>query len=369
MDNRITYIWQHKHWPDFTWDDRKILSPLGECRLAQGKFLSRVNSLGLALNKDSRAEILSIEALKTSEIEGEKLDVKSVRSSVSRRLGLDHAGITPDKRIEGLLDILIDATENFGTPLTDSRIRGWHSALFPSGYSGFTKISVGKYREGPMKVVSGRIGKEKIHYIAPPADAIKAEMKNFLSWWNKSRGDLEGIIRAAVAHFYFVSIHPFDDGNGRIARALTDMALAQDDLQPIRYYSLSRQIMDERAAYYSVLEKCQRGSLDITDWIVWFLSCFTRSIIRSEEILSNVFTRAEFSRRPDILSLPERQRKALLRTLEPGFEGGLTTRKYMSITNVSRATAFRELDELFDKGILRRTGQGRSAGYEVILYN
>jgi Fic family protein len=217
-----------------------------------------------------------------------------------------------------------------------------------------------------MKVVSGRIGKEKIHYIAPPADRIQTEMKTFISWWNKSRRSMEGIIRAAVAHFYFVSIHPFDDGNGRIARALTDMALAQDDRQPIRYYSLSRQIMDERAAYYSILEKCQQDSSDITDWLIWFLGCFTRSITRSEEILSNVFSRAEFSRRPEILSLPERQRKALLRTLESGFEGGLTTRKYMSIANVSRATAFRELDELFGKGILRRTGQGRSAGYEVV---
>ena len=366
MTNRITYIWQNKDWPALHRDDSLLITPLGECRLAQGKLLSRVRSLGINIDNEARAEILSVEALKTSEIEGEKLDVKSLRSSVSKRLGLAHAGLPADKRIEGILDILIDATENFKVPLTEKRIRAWHSLLFPSGFSGFSEIAVGKYRTEDMKVVSGRIGNEIIHYEAPSASALKNEMSQFISWWNNSRENTEGIIRAAIAHFYFVTIHPFDDGNGRIARAITDMALAQDDGEPIRYYSLSRQIMDERKDYYTILEKCQKGSCDISDWIVWFLGCFTRSILKSEEILENVFSKAEFTRRPDIMSLPDRQKNALLRTLDSGFEGGLTTRKYMILAGVSRATAFRELDELFEKGILKRTGLGRSAGYEVV---
>jgi Fic family protein len=366
MSKRITFIWEHNAWPSFTWDDSLLISPLGECRLTQGKLLSRVNALGISISTEARAEILSVEALKTSEIEGEKLDVGSLRSSVSRRLGLSHAGFAPDKRIEGLLDILIDATENYTTPLSDKRIRGWHTALFPSGYSGFTEITVGNYRKGPMKVISGRAGHEKIHFEAPPSESLKKEMPRFFLWWNNSYMKEEGIIRAALTHLYFVTLHPFDDGNGRIARALTDMALAQDDKQPVRYYSLSRQIMEERKDYYAILEKTQRGNLDITEWLVWFLGCFTRSIIRSEEILSNVFMRAEFSKRDDVLSLSERQRSVLLRVLESGFEGGLNTRKYMALAKVSRATAFRELDELYSLGFLRRTGKGRSAGYEIV---
>lgn len=367
MPNRITYIWEQKAWPQFSWDDSKIISHLSACRLAQGKLISRVQSLGISIEISARAEILSVEALKTSEIEGEKLDVKSLRSSVSRRLGLSHAGLSPDKKIEGLLDILLDATEHFDKPLTEKRIRGWHSALFPSGFSGLSEITVGKFRNGPMKVVSGKMGHEKIHFEAPSPLSLKTEMNLFLSWWDKSNSSLEGIIRAAVAHLYFVTIHPFDDGNGRIARALTDMALAQDDKQPIRYYSLSRQIMEERKDYYNILERTQKGSCDITDWIIWFLGCFTRSIKSSEEILSNVFLRAEFSKRPEIISLSDRQRSALFRVIESGFEGILTTRKYMAFTKVSRATAFRELDELHELGIIRRSGKGRSSGYEVIL--
>jgi Fic family protein len=367
VENRISYIWQHPEWPKFSWNDSKIIPHLSKCRLSQGKLISRIESLGISIYAHARAEILSVEAIKTSEIEGEKLDVKSLRSSVSRRLGLSPAGLSPDKRIEGLLDILMDATEHFDNPLTESRILGWHAALFPSGFSGLSEISVGKFRSGAMSVVSGKMGKEKIHFEAPPASSLASEMKAFLSWWKNGRDSHEGIISAAVAHLYFVTIHPFDDGNGRIARVLTDMALAQDDKQPIRYYSLSRQIMEKRKDYYNILERTQKGSCDITDWIIWFLGCFTRAIQSSEEILSNVFLRAEFSRRPDIMSLPERQRSILLRVLEPGFEGVLTTRKYMAFSGVSRATAFRELDELFSKGILTRRGQGRSAGYEVIL--
>ena len=367
MTNRITYIWQQADWPALRHDDSRLIRKLGECRLAQGRLLTKVKDLGLSLSTEARAEILSIEALKTSEIEGEKLDVKSLRSSVSKRLGLAHAGLTPDKRIEGLLDILIDATENFAAPLTDKRIRAWHAQLFPSGFSGLTEIIVGKYRTDQMKVVSGPVGRQKIHYEAPPASSLKNEMAKFIAWWGESKGKTEGIIRAAIAHFYFVSIHPFDDGNGRIARALTDMALAQDDGLPIRYSSLSRQVMDERKEYYNTLERCQKGTCDITEWIDWFLGCFTRSISRSEEILSNVFTRAAFARRPDVISLSTRQRMILLRALESGFEGGLNTRKYMALTKVSRATATRELTDLFEKGILKRTGKGRSAGYEIVI--
>jgi len=363
------YIWQQKNWPRLTWDTERLLAPLGECRLVQGKLISKIAGLGFNLDNQAQAEILVEETIKTSAIEGEQLDVRSVRSSVARRLGLPSAGMPVDRRIDDLVSVLLDATQNFDKPLTTERLWGWQAALFPSGYSGMHKIKVGGWREGtePMRVVSGPVGREKVHFEAPPAGRLDKEMSRFLSWWDESMGKVEGIIRAAVAHFWFVTIHPFEDGNGRIARALTDLALAQDDMQRVRYYSLSTQIMAERESYYDILERSQKGTCDITEWLAWFLGSFARATERSDDILNGVFSKSEFWRHHAQEKLTDRQKKVINRLLDEGpegFEGGMTTQKYASMTHCSRATAFRELDHLTELGILQREGQGRAVRYE-----
>ena len=365
-----TYIWQLNSWPNLTWDADRLLAPLSECRLLQGKLLSKVGGLGMTLDHQAQAEILVEEAIKTSAIEGELLDVRSVRSSVARKLGLPSAGLPVDRRIDDLVSVLVDATQNFDQPLTPDRLWGWQAALFPSGYSGMHKIKVGGWRdsEEPMRVVSGPIGREKIHFEAPPAEVLDTEMGRFLLGWNDSLGPVEGIVRAALMHLWFVTIHPFDDGNGRIARALTDMALAQYDMQRVRYYSLSTQILAEREGYYAILEKTQKGSGDITDWLVWFMGCFARAIEKSEDIMNGVFSKSEFWQQHAQENLTERQKKVINRLLDAGvegFAGGMTTQKYASMTHISRATAFRELDQLLELGILKRVGQGRSVRYEL----
>lgn len=364
------YIWQRSDWPHFTWDAQQLLAPLGECRLAQGRLIARVAGLGVALERQAQAEILVEETIKTSAIEGEQLDPGSVRSSVARRLGIPTAGFPVDRRIDDLVSVLLDATLNCEEPLSAERLWGWQAALFPSGYSGMHKIQVGKWREGtePMRVISGPIGRERVHYEAPPSGLVPAEMERFLAWWHGSRGNVEGIIRAALAHFRFITIHPFDDGNGRLARALTDMALSQDDRQRVRAYSLSAQIMADREEYYDILEQCQKGGCDITPWLVWFFRCFSRAIRRSEGILDGVFSRCEFWRQYDHLQLTDRQKKVITRLLEEGpggFEGGLTTKKYASMTHTSKGTAFRELDQLYAWGMLERVGKGRSVRYQL----
>jgi Fic family protein len=365
-----TYIWQRKKWPALTWDSEALLAPLGECRLLQGKLFSKVAGIGFDLEHQAQAEILVEETMKTSAIEGERLDVRSVRSSVARRLGLPSAGMPFDRRVDDLVSVLVDATRNFDKSLTCERLWGWHAALFPTGYSGMHKIKVGGWRESdePMRVVSGPIGREKIHFEAPPAYRLEQEMGRFLSWFDDSLGKVEGIVRAAIAHLWFVTIHPFDDGNGRIARAITDMALAQDDKQRVRYYSLSAQTMAERDEYYDVLEKTQKGACDVTEWLVWFLGCHARAITRSDDIMKGVFSKSEFWKTHSRSRLNERQKKVVNRLLDEGpggFEGGLTTRKYASMTHCSRATAFRELDQLYEMGVVERVGQGRSVRYEL----
>lgn len=364
------YIWQTKEWPNVTWEPEALLMPLGECRLWQGKLLSKVGGLGFNLEHQAQAEILVEETIKTSAIEGEQLDIQSVRSSVARKLGLPSAGLPFDRRVDDLVSVLIDATQNYDSPLSFERLWGWQAALFPTGYSGLHKIKVGGWRDSqePMRVLSGAYGREKIHFEAPPADALEEEMKHFLSWWEESKGKVEGVIRAAVAHLWFVTIHPFEDGNGRIARAITDMALAQDDKQRVRYYALSAQIMTEREGYYNILEKTQKGTSDITAWLLWFLGCFTRAIQHSDDLLDGVFSKAKFWREHAQDKLTERQKKVINRLLDAspeGSEGGLTTQKFASITHCSRVTAYRELDQLFEMGILERIGQGRSVRYHL----
>ncbi len=365
------YIWQNRHWPNFVWNSEELLPLLSECRRLQGRLFGKISSVGIELGHQAQADILLEEALKTSAIEGEKLNAAAVRSSIARRLGLPYAGLPVDRRTDGLVEVLLDATQNYRLPLTKKRLFGWHAALFPTGYSGLHKIAVGRWRgPTPMRVVSGPVGRETVHFEAPPADRIETEITRFLNWWDESPKKLEGILRGALAHFWFVTIHPFEDGNGRIARALTDMALAQDDTQPLRYYSLSSQIMAEREAYYNVLEARQKGGMDVTDWMRWFLGCYSRAIVQSGNLLSIVFDKARFWQRNVGISLNDRQRKVINRLLDAGrdgFAGGLTNRKYASIAGVSRATALREIQDLQRKGILlQRPGKGRSVSYDLI---
>lgn len=369
----MKYIWQCDSWPKFTWDSNALLFLLGQARLAQGNLLGRVKRLGFRLGEEAQADILTEEAIKTAAIEGERLDPQMVRSSVARHLGLRTAGLIPATRsIDGLVEVILDAAQKYDKVLSANRLKGWHAALFPLGYSGLHKIRVGQWRgKELMYVVSGPVGGEKIHFEAPPGEAVEAEMEQFLRWWKSSLAATDGILRVGLAHFYFVAIHPFEDGNGRIARALTDMALAQDEKSAIRYYSLSSQIMEERDEYYDILEKCSKtDSTDLTKWLVWFLECFQRAIQSSDRIIGNVLAKADFWQEHTQTELNERQKKVLNRILEArqgNFTGGLTTRKYMSIVKVSRATAFREIADMLDKKVLcQLPGKGRSVHYDLL---
>ena len=364
------YLWERPEWTRFRWRNENILRSLGECRLLQGKLLGKATGLGLTLECQAQAEILTEETLMTAAIEGESLDIKTVRSSVARKLGLPSAGLSVDRGIDGLVSVLLDATKRHDAPLTEKRLFGWHACLFPTGYSGMYKIRAGEWRgTQPMRVVSGPVCRKIVHFEAPSADRIPTEISHFLEWWNESLDHLEGLLRSAIAQFWFATIHPFEDGNGRIARALTDMALSQDDRQPIRYYSLSSQIMAERDVYYHVLEHCQKGDGDITEWLDWFLGCFCRAVHRSEDLLKTVLDKAAFWKAHAQDSLSERQRKVINRMLDAGkgrFKGGLTTRKYVSLADVSRATAFREMEQLLALGILKQNpGRGRSVSYDL----
>ena len=364
------YVWQRGAWTSFRWDAAALLSPLGECRKRQGRLLAEVASLGMSQAVEAQAALLTEEAITTSAIEGEALARDSVRSSVARRLGLPTAGLPTDRSADGLVGVLLDATADPGRPLAARRLHGWHAALFPTGYSGLSRIPVGRWRgEGPMRVVSGAAGRERVHYEAPPGSAVPGEMRRFLGWFNEKAPDMDGLIHAAVAHFHFVAIHPYADGNGRLARAITDRAIADDDRRPARYYSMSSQIMQERLDYYEALRRCSAGDGDLTPWLAWFLGCFSRAVAASGQRLSLALDKARFWRRHAGASLTERQQKVVNRLLDAGrdgFEGGLTTRKFVGLTGASRATAFREIEDLLTRGILvRRAGGGRSASYAV----
>lgn len=367
----MKYIWERKDWHSFKHDDAILLKPLSRLRVLQGKLLGRTASLGTQLETQAQADILVEEALRTAEIEGEKFDREAVRSSVAVKLGLPEGVGRQDRNIDGLVDVLLDAVRFHDKPLTIKRLNGWHAALFQSGYSGLRKIRTGALRgDEPMQVVSGPIGREKIHYEAVPGDRLGDEMRLFLEWWSSSRNSMDGIIRAATAHLRFVTIHPYEDGNGRMARALTDMALAQDERSNIRFYSVSSEIMRRRREYYKILEDVQRCRVDATEWYIWFIGCVSSSIERSYDIISNVFMRLDFWNRHSETQLNERQRKVLNRLLQEGpgcFKGGLTTRKYMGIGNTSRATAYREISDMVDKKALRQlSGRGRSVAYDIV---
>lgn len=366
------YVWELERWPELHWDADRILVPLALCRKRQGAFLAGAAALGFDTSefKDAQAEVLVEEVVQTAAIEGEVLDRESVRSSVAVRLGLPSGGLRPaDKASDGLVQVLLDATLHHDAPLTAKRLKGWHAALFPTGYSGMYRIQAGQWRKGPVQVVSGPVGKEQLHYEGPLAASVNREMQAFLEWWKSSVGRMDGILRAGLAHFWFVTIHPFEDGNGRLARTLTDMALAQDEAMRARFYSLSAQIMQERQDYYAVLERTQKGSGDVTGWLEWFVGGVDRAMTRSGGLLGRVLGKAEFWRRFGAVPLSERQRKVLNKLLDAGpdgFEGGMTNRKYVGMTKTTRATAQRDLADLVAKGMLHpKPGGGRSASYEI----
>lgn len=365
------YLWENKNWHTLPYDHKTLIEPLAKARLAQGSLLGKISALDIHLETEAQAEILIEEAVHTAEIEGMALNRDAVRSSVALRLGLPHGvGIKKDRNADGLIDVLLDAIRRHDKPLTVKRLNGWQAALFPTGYSGLNKIRVGSLRgDDPMRVVSGPIGKERVHFEAPPQKIMKNELNLFLNWWNKSLKKMDGILRAAAAHLRFITIHPYEDGNGRIARALTDMALAQDENSTVKFYSLSYQIMKRRNDYYRILEDVQNCRTDVTNWFVWFLNTFVRAIEDSRHIIAHVFEKSEFWKEHAQKQINERQRKVILKLLEAGiqgFEGGLTTRKYSAITKTSRATAFREIDDLLEKHIIRYVGgKGRSVRYEL----
>jgi Fic family protein len=351
-----------------------LIESLGRCRFQQGALLAQMKELGLDIRQKARAEILVEEALKTSEIEGERLDVNAVRSSVARRLGLPTAGLPEirDRHADGVVEILLDATLDFDKPLTAERLFGWHAALFPTGYSGLHKLRVASWRDdqdGPMRIVSGPIGREKTHFEAVPADRLAQEINAYFHWWEENGQQVDGLLRAAVSHLWFVAIHPFEDGNGRIARTLTEMALAQDEGLATRYYSLSSQIMADRKSYYNVLERTNKGDGDLTEWILWFLDCMSKAIEHSNDLLASVIHKSRFWQHHAESNLNDRQRKVINRLFEAGpagFEGGMTNRKYASVTHVSRATAQRELADLVEKRIfVINPGGGRSSSYSL----
>jgi Fic family protein len=364
------YNHQLPDWPDFRWDQDALAGRLAEIRHRQGRLLGRMEGLGFALQKEAELETLTLDVLKSSEIEGEKLDPEQVRSSIARRLGLDAGGTVPaDRDVEGVVEMMLDATQRFAAPLSEDRLFGWHAALFPTGRSGMRKIIVGAWRDdadGPMQVVSGPVGKEKVHYEAPAAPLLPDEMARFIAWANGA-DRTDAVLRAGLAHLWFVTIHPFDDGNGRIARAIADWQLARSENSAQRFYSMSAQIRQERNDYYDILEHTQKGTLDVTPWLDWFLGCLGRAFDGTEATLATVMRKARFWERAARLSINDRQRLVLNRLLD-GFTGKLTTKKWALIAKSSHDTALRDIQGLIDQGLLKKDeGGGRSTSYSLVL--
>jgi len=360
------YIHEREQWPEFNWEPGKLTVLLADARLSQGRLLGRMEGLGFELREQATLQTLTEDVVKTSEIEGEKLDLETVRSSLARRLGLNIGALRPiDRNVEGIVEIMLDATRRHDKPLTQERLFGWHGALFPTGRSGLQRITVGAWRgkeSGPMQVVSGFIGREKIHFEAPGYDRVQGEMAAFLKWFNAER-QTDLVLKSALAHFWFVTIHPFEDGNGRIARAIADMLLARSEKSAQRFYSMSAQIQQERSAYYKVLEKSQKGTLDITVWLEWYLNCLKRAINASDKLLETVLVKDRFWKRHTGEALNERQRKVINRLLD-GFEGKLTSSKWARLAKCSQDTAGRDINDLLERRILgREQAGGRSTSY------
>ena len=362
------YIYEHPDWPLFKWNIDEILSLLLGVKNLQGRVIGQMGTLGFDLKDQANLAILTQEILRSSEIEGQLLNPEQVRSSIARSLGLDISGLVPsDRNTDGVVEMTIDATVNFNKPLNKQRLFGWHNALFPTGYSGTGKIQVGKLRDdfqGPMQVVSGPIGKEKIHYQAPDSGCLEKEMNKFIEWFNSDQ-DFDLVIKAALAHLWFATLHPFEDGNGRIARVITDMVLARSDGQSYRFYSMSSQIRNERKQYYDILELTQKGDLNITKWLQWFLNCLLNALKSSDVILKKVLFKHKFWTHNASRIENERQRKILNKLLD-GFDGKLTSSKWAKITKCSQDTALRDINDLIDKKILYKLPEGgRSTAYDI----
>ena len=362
------YIHELSDWPRFRWDHEALGAPLAGIRHRQGRLLGRMEGLGFSLQKAAELETLTLEVVKSSEIEGEVLSFEQVRSSIARRLGLDTGGtVRAGRDVEGVVEMQLDATQRFDAPLSADRLVGWHASLFPSGRSGMRRIIVGAWRDdahGPMQVVSGPLGKEKVHYEAPPAPLLEHEMSRFLAWANET-DPTDAVMKAALAHLWFVTIHPFDDGNGRIARPIADWQLARSEHSVQRFYSMSAQIQQERSDYYEILQRTQRSTLDITPWMEWFLGCLGRAFDGTDATLSAVMRKARFWERCAGLAVTDRQRAMLNRLLD-GFSGKLTTTKWAKLAGCSHDTALRDIQGLIENGVLKRDASGgRSTSYSL----
>ena len=362
------YIYERKGWPGVHWNRDHLAEPLATVRHAQGRLTGHMEALGFPLRQEAVLQTLTADVLKSSEIEGEQLDAEQVRSSIARRLGMDIGGLKPaDRNVDGIVEMMLDATRHYDQALTAERLFSWHAALFPTGRSGMTKIRTGAWRDdsnGPMQVVSGPVGKERVHLQAPPAKALHREMRAFLKEFN-AKTDIDPVLKAGLAHLWFVTIHPFDDGNGRIARAIADMALARSENSPQRFYSMSAQIRQERNAYYDILEQTQKGVLDITSWMEWFLGCLGRAIAGAQTTLAAVLAKARFWESIAAIPINDRQRLVLNRLLD-GFDGKLTSSKYAKLAKCSPDTALRDILFLVERGVLvRNPGGGRSTSYAL----
>jgi len=365
----MLYIYQDKDWPHFRWEAERLASHLSSTRYKQGLLLGKMQDLGYQLRMEATLTALTEETVQSSAIEGAELNPESVRSSLARHMGLKAAGTrTVDRNVEGIVEMMLNATEKYALPLTEERLCGWHSALFPVGRSGIRKIKTGAWRAGGMEVVSGPDGRPKVHFEAPGAKVVGREMKAFFTWFEAKERGIEPLIKAGLAHLYFVTIHPFEDGNGRIARAITEMSLARLENSAQRFYSMSSQVREERKQYYDILESTQRDGMDVTNWLVWFLDCLARAIDKANQLTSSVLAKEAFWRalRQNSIEATERQKRILNRLLD-GFEGKLTTEKWAKLEKVSHDTALRDIQDLIRKGILKQEERGgRSTAYTLI---
>ncbi len=363
------YIYENRQWPEFQWDTKVFSTLLASVRFKQGRLIGQMENLGFQLQREANLMAMTEEVIKSSEIEGEVLDVAQVRSSIARKMGVSVAGIVPsDRQVDGVVEMMIDATQNFNQPLTEERLFGWHALLFPTGRSGARKIVVGNWRnnakEDPMQVISGAMGRERVHFQAPDSVYVPAEINTFINWFNEE-SKLDALLKAAIAHLWFVTIHPFEDGNGRIARTIADMQLTRSDQSPYRFYSMSAQIRLERNAYYAILEETQKGELDITNWVLWFLACLDRALDSSRGLLDKVLAKANFWNKFRSVSINDRQSQ-MINVLFDGFEGKLTTTKWAKITKTSTDTALRDIQDLISKNILVKVGESKKGASYVI---
>ncbi|MFZ2853276.1 MAG: Fic family protein [Rhodocyclaceae bacterium] len=363
-----SYLWQAGDWPDWRYDLASLVEPVANVSRAQGLLMGRLTDVGMVLRDHASLAALTEDVVRTSEIEGEQLNVESVRSSIARRLGVDIGALAPvDRHVDGVVGMVLDATANCNAPVSRERLFGWHAALFPTGYSGLSKLNIATWRDdanGPMQVVSGPIGRQRVHFEAPPADRLDAETSRFLDWVNGPANE-PPLIKAGLGHLWFVTLHPFDDGNGRIARAIGDLLLARADGSPQRFYSLSAQIQHERKAYYDILERAQKRSMDVTEWLAWFLDSLQRAVNQAQHTLDTVLVKTRLWQRWATLSLNERQVKLLNKLLD-GFEGKLTSSKWAAIAKCSPDTALRDINDLLTRGVLQKSpAGGRSTRYEL----